>query len=57
VSEKHGDKARFGKQRNSRLLRRKRLRELWKPLNLENKPEIIEDAPVKGKRKKTAIEG
>jgi hypothetical protein len=56
VSKQHGDKARFGKQRNSRLLRRKRLRELSKPL-IENKPGIIPDAPVDGKGNKAKLEG
>jgi hypothetical protein len=37
VSERRGDKARFAKQRQSKILRRKRLREAWKTMNLEGK--------------------
>jgi hypothetical protein len=42
VSERNGDKARFGKQRQSKLLRRKRLREAWKAMSLENKTRTVQ---------------
>jgi len=47
VSEKNGDKARFGKQRQSKLLRRKRLREAWKAVSLENKTRAVQAGPSK----------
>jgi hypothetical protein len=37
VSEKNGDKSRFGQERRRKILRRKRVRELRKALGLENK--------------------
>jgi hypothetical protein len=37
VSEKHGDKARFDRERKKKILRRERTRELKKELLLENK--------------------
>jgi hypothetical protein len=37
LSRKHGDKARFGKERKKNNLRRKRTRELKEALLLENK--------------------
>lgn len=40
MSETHGDKAGFAKQRQSKILRRKRLREYWKALSLEKNEEI-----------------
>jgi hypothetical protein len=45
VSERHGDKARFAKQRQSKILRRKRLRELSKALTLEKKTPTIQAEP------------
>jgi hypothetical protein len=48
VSERNGDKARFAKQRQSKLLRRKRLREAWKAMSLENKTRTIQAKPGKG---------
>lgn len=37
VSERNGDKARFGRERKKKILRRKRSRELRKALGLGNK--------------------
>lgn len=37
VSERNGDKARFGRERKKKNLQRKRIRELRKVLGLENK--------------------
>ena len=37
MSRTHGDKARFGKERKKKNLRRKRIQELKKELFLENK--------------------
>jgi hypothetical protein len=37
VSQKNGDKARFGKERKKNILRRKRTRELKKALLAESK--------------------
>jgi hypothetical protein len=42
VSERNGDKARFAKQRDGKILRRKRLREAWKAMSLENTTRTIQ---------------
>jgi hypothetical protein len=48
VSQRNGDKARFGKQRQSKLLRRKRLREAWKAMSHENTTTTIQAEPGQG---------
>ena len=45
MSEKHGDKARFGRQRQSKILRGKRLRKLTKSLSLESTTSTIQTEP------------
>lgn len=47
LSRKHGDKARFGKERKKNILRRKRTRELKKALLLENKTALKDGAESK----------
>jgi hypothetical protein len=47
VSVKGGDKARFGKERKKKILRRQRTRELKKALLLENKTAPTEAAESK----------
>jgi len=41
LSERNGDKARFAKQRHSKILLRKSLRDVWKAMSLENKTKTI----------------
>jgi hypothetical protein len=48
VSARNGDKARFAKQRQSKLLQRKRLREAWKAMSLESKTKTIQAEPRQG---------
>ena len=45
VSERNGDKARFGRERKRKILERGRIRDLWKAL--ENKPARIKSAEPK----------
>ena len=47
MSRKNGDKARFGKERKKKNLRRKRTRELKKELLLENKTAPSDSAESK----------
>jgi hypothetical protein len=55
VSETHGDKARFAKQRHSRLLRRKRLREMRKAMSLGNRTRTIQAEPRQGANEIEAV--
>ena len=47
MSERNGDKARFGRLRKQRILHRKRAREFW--LALENKSPKLSPGPSSGK--------
>jgi hypothetical protein len=47
VSEKNGDKSRFDQERQRKILRRKRVRELRKALGLGNKATRIPPAEAK----------
>jgi alpha-ketoglutarate-dependent taurine dioxygenase len=57
VSEKHGDKARFAKQRQNKILRRKRLREVSKAVSLENKTKAIPAEPKQGEDNSAMLNG
>jgi hypothetical protein len=45
VSETHGDKARFARQRQAKIFRGKRLRELSKRLGLKSKTRTARAVP------------
>ena len=47
MSERNGDKARFGRERKRKIRRRKHVRETW--LALENKPPRASSGPPSGK--------
>src|SRR5262245_3908733 len=53
VSEKNGDKSRFGQERQRKILRRKRVRELRMRLDLENKT-TGQPTPTTGEEKRAA---
>ena len=55
MSETHGDKARYAKQRQSRILRRKRLREARKAMSLENKTRTMQAKPRQGANNIAAV--
>ena len=54
MSQRNGDKARFGRERHRKILRRKRTRELRKVLGLENKTTRITSAESKQRESSSA---
>jgi len=54
MSEKNGDKARFGRERQKKMLRRLRSRELRKTIEAKSEPEAANPAEAETKKQPAA---